>query len=105
MSILYEYDERVCAGLEKAISKPRLARYLRACNHKRELALELYKWNAALSESILFTLQMLEVCLRNTVSSSIQTVFGRNWYKQPRFDTIVSSIAKKNMQKARRTKR
>ncbi|MEH2257742.1 Abi family protein [Nostoc sp.] len=61
-------------------SEPRLATYLKAANHDEQQALELYKLNLRLSESIYPTLCILEITLRNRISGVLVKHYGDTWF-------------------------
>lgn len=57
--------------VERWLSSPRFARYLTAAGGDRQLALDLYEWNAAVSAAILHDLAHLEVGLRNAYDQAL----------------------------------
>ncbi len=61
-------------------SKPRLETYLKAANDDQEEALKLYKLNLSLSEALYPTLCILEIALRNRISSVLVTHYGETWF-------------------------
>jgi hypothetical protein len=61
-------------------SEPRLATYLKAANHDKQQALELYQLNLRLSESIYPTLCILEITLRNRISGVLVKHYGDTWF-------------------------
>src|SRR5207253_1732778 len=48
-----------------------------------ELALKLYCWNIALSESLYGPVQSLEVVVRNALHERLTAAFGPTWYDSP----------------------
>jgi hypothetical protein len=64
------------AALERALSAPRLSRYLRDSGEIVDAALSLYERNARLAEAFLRPLHALEVCLRNSMNDRLTVAFG-----------------------------
>lgn len=104
MSTPYSYTVDACQSLEQSISPPRLARYLAASDQDKKAALELYRWNSELSQSMTFALHMVEVCLRNAIAESIQAAFGSEWYTQARFKINLGDYWAGRLEKAIETK-
>lgn len=74
--------------LEKAFSAPRLGRYLHAFGNNKERAQQGYIYNLQLSESLLSTLSVLEIALRNAMSGQMAKLYGRaDWYEAILTDT------------------
>lgn len=69
------YDD-LCA----IFSKSRLATYLKAANQDKQQALDLYKLNLRLSEALYPLLCLLEITLRNRISSVLVRHYGNNWF-------------------------
>jgi hypothetical protein len=72
-------DEQIINALCKTISEPRLARYLDMGNGDKISAIKLYHWNALLSQSLYFPLQMWEVSLRNKLNYFLIWKFNKAW--------------------------
>lgn len=68
-------------GLEQALSLERFGTYLEWAEQNRDLALQLYALNTAVSESLYTPLQMLEVALRNRVHSVLSARIAPDWYR------------------------
>lgn len=66
-------------ALQRALSMPRLGRYMRDSNQLLDAALALYERNQRLSEAFHRPLQSLEVCLRNYLNEQLVARFGTNW--------------------------
>ena len=96
----YSYTPVQIASLKKTISPARLSTYQIASGGNTVDALRLYHWNMALGQSLHIPIQSLEVSLRNTISSTINSLFGQNWYVQARFKTILTSWAKSTLNDA-----
>lgn len=96
----YPYTPVQIASLKKTISPARLSTYQRESGGNTVSALRLYHWNMALGQSLYIPIQSLEVSLRNRISSVINDLFGQDWYIQARFETILSSWAKKTLNEA-----
>ncbi|MEH2384579.1 MAG: Abi family protein [Nostoc sp.] len=67
--------------IRAVFSESRLATYLKAANQDEQKALELYKLNLMLSESIYPTLCILEITLRNRISGVLVKHYGDNWFE------------------------
>jgi hypothetical protein len=65
--------------LSQTISTPRLTKYLAARQGDVASALDLYGENTALSEAFYTSLQSLEICLRNSLDRTMQSVYGEQW--------------------------
>lgn len=75
-------------GLEQAFSEPRLGRYLKAFSNDKGRAHQGYIYNLQLSESLLVTLSVLEITLRNAMSRQMAKLYGQaNWYDAILTDT------------------
>ncbi len=74
----------VIAALEASWSPERMATYIRAAQGDRERAIQLYTWNTAASAAFYGPLQGLEVVLRNAMHRSLSSVYGADWYNNPR---------------------
>lgn len=61
-------------------SESRLATYLKAANQDKQQALNLYKLNLRLSEALYPLLCLLEITLRNRISSVLIRHYGNNWF-------------------------
>lgn len=61
-------------------SESRLATYLKAANQDKQQALDLYKLNLRLSEALYPLLCLLEITLRNRISSVLIRYYGNNWF-------------------------
>lgn len=66
-------------AIERSLSKARLEKYLFDAGTDLDIALTLYERNARLSEAFYWTLQSVEVCLRNHVSEALRLSFGNEW--------------------------
>lgn len=75
---------KIYSDLEKAVSTPRLSRYLTACGQKKGKALTLYRLNIELSQEVFGVLSIFEVALRNALDQHYGTQFlaitgNREW--------------------------
>lgn len=61
---------------EKAISKPRLARYLAACLGNKNKAMTLYRANIRLAHALFSVLNVFEVTLRNEIDNLYKPSFA-----------------------------
>ena len=69
------------AALLRALSAPRLGRYLADSGDILDAAISLYERNARISEAFHLPLQGLEVCLRNHINEQLAGKYGSNWYR------------------------
>jgi len=71
--------------VERWLSTPRFAVYVRTCNGDRTRAIMLYQWNAATSQAFGGDLGHLEVALRNAYDTAITTRWGdsQHWLLDP----------------------
>lgn len=96
----FNYDEETINALEATLSVERLSSYLRQSKGNKELALKLYLWNVALSESLYGPLQILEVTMRNSINRELTSKYGDEWYKnqkpalfqEQQHDRIINAI-------------
>ncbi len=93
----YSYTPAKIASLEKAISPARLSTYQIASGGSTADAICLYYWNIALGQSLHLPIQSVEVSLRNTISDSIESLFGQRWYSAIKFELILTPWAKKTL--------
>lgn len=68
-------------SLCSVFSQKRLETYLNAANQDKEQALDLYKLNLRLSEALYPLLSILEITLRNRISSVLVQHFGESWFE------------------------
>lgn len=74
------FEDKVFIGtLRATLSEARFDRYVQASNGDPVRALQLYHWNAKLSQSLYFPLQMWEVALRNKLNSFLCWKFNASW--------------------------
>lgn len=64
---------------KNSISLPRFLTYKNIANGDELRAIELYQWNARLSQSLYIYLQGWEVCLRNKLNSFLVWKHNSNW--------------------------
>lgn len=90
--------------LERALSAPRLGRYMADSGGLLDAALSLYERNARMSEAFYRPLQSLEVCLRNRLHERLTTQYGTNWFKNggPQFHASDEDRLKEAMASLRR---
>lgn len=68
------------AAIERALSTPRLGRYMLDSGGILDAALSLYERNARMAEAFYRPLQALEVCLRNNLSRELTASYGAGWF-------------------------
>ena len=66
---------------QSAFSVPRLDRYSRACLGDNLKAIEAYKSNVRLSQSVFGTLSIFEIALRNQIDAHYKGKFGNDWLR------------------------
>ncbi|GGZ32186.1 hypothetical protein [Asticcacaulis endophyticus] len=80
------YTRALLAALDRSLSPERLAPYLGVAAQDRKHALHLYLWNARLSKSFLYPLNMAEVAIRNAMYNAISNEYADpNWLLNPPF--------------------
>ena len=62
---------------------------MRAAGHDQQRALDLYGWNIQISEAFFPVLSAAEVCLRNTISTQLLSLYGPRWWENPHFLTQI----------------
>lgn len=73
-------------AIEAALSHERFSRYVAATGiRNRQLALQMYSWNAKLCSSLTTPLQVLEVTIRNGVVAALERAYGGNWISSRSF--------------------
>src|SRR5882672_7060199 len=96
----FSYVNEVLDSLSKALSLERLHPYLLLSDNDRLLAIKLYEWNTALSESFYGLLQGLEIALRNAMHRVLSEAYGRSdWYEvcplQPEHNDAIGKAKKR----------
>lgn len=71
-------------ALEVSLSPERMATYIAVAGGDREKAMRLYAWNTAVSAAFYGPLQYLEVTARNAMHEQLSTVYGPDWYDNPK---------------------
>lgn len=89
-------DAILIRTLESIVSTGRLQRYKNASSSDLETA-TLYLWNIELSQTLLPSIAVLEVTLRNAVHETLRREFGDYWFQQvlhpERYKTVSAVIA------------
>lgn len=78
-----EWDVKIL--VTRIISQERLTKYLIAAGYDNQRALDLYGWNIQISEAFFPVLSASEVCLRNTISARLLTLYGPTWWEDATF--------------------
>lgn len=90
----FSYSAEALVDLNRTISLPRLAPYLKEAAGDEVMALKMYLWNARLAKSFLYPLQMTEVCIRNSMHAAFaQQYRTRGWIFSPAFPLTQQSRA------------
>jgi hypothetical protein len=84
-------ERGVKALVSNIISQERLTKYLIAAGFNNERALALYGWNIQVSEAFFPVLSASEVCLRNTISARLLTLYGPRWWEDTAFLAQIQS--------------
>ena len=69
--------------LEASFSPEHMGTYLEAAQGDRTKALQLYRWNTAVSAALYAPLQGLELALRHAMHRELAARYGNNWYDNP----------------------
>lgn len=77
---MYSFDPVRLGNIEKAISAPRLSRYVVMAGGDLEKAIQLHSWNTKLGSSLHLPLQLFELLFRNTLDATLAARFGNDWY-------------------------
>jgi hypothetical protein len=74
--------------IRDVLSRPRFAPYLRRSGDDVTLAIELYRWNIAVSAAFFAPIHWLELALRNSLHQRLTAAFGRDdwWTSAPLAD-------------------
>lgn len=89
MPIVVSHFRGNLQAIEATLSRPRFATYLTAKNGDYTEAMDLYEWNAKVSNALFFPMHVCEVAIRNAASEAIGSVFGANWpYSQSFLQTL-----------------
>ena len=75
-----ELSPQQIAALDRLITPPRMSTYRSAAAGDTRLARELYLWDRAVSVGFLADLAILEVALRNSMSTQLERKWGAEWY-------------------------
>ena len=76
-------DEPDTARLAAALAPERLAPYRRATGGDLNEAVRLYEWNLAVSDALYEALGILEVVLRNALSTQLAVPLGPRSHRAP----------------------
>lgn len=107
MSTLDHGKEGQIADIRHILSPARLSTYEKAVRKHLNgpeatpgAALELYKWNAAISGAFLFPMQVCEVATRNAVSDVLTRILGPNWPWSGSFERSLKTKRREELQNA-----
>jgi hypothetical protein len=79
MQAIFLNNEQAVNAFRATISEARFARYLKEAAGNAVHAIELYHWNALLSQSMYLPLQMWEVSLRNKLNQFLIFKYNAKW--------------------------
>jgi hypothetical protein len=72
-------------AINATVSTPRMSRYATIIGTDKRLALRLHTWNAAVAASLLPTLQLAEVAIRNFALQRVKAFYNNpRWYECPK---------------------
>jgi len=66
---------------EQVMSRPRMQRYLDACNGNSRKAMTLYRLNLKLSQECFTVISCFEVSIRNAIDNHYKVIYGNDWLK------------------------
>lgn len=84
------------------LTKPRLSKYLKASKNNCQQALRLYVLNTSVSAAFLADLHYVEVALRNKFDRELAALYGREWFKDAGFLSLVDPYTQGLFEKARK---
>lgn len=64
---------------QRLFSAARMCKYIHACKSNEQLAVELYSYNAQLSQAFFGVISLFEVVLRNAINEHYLKTLGENW--------------------------
>jgi hypothetical protein len=64
---------------KQLFSEARMQKYLRACGGDEDQAMQLYSYNARLSQAFFGVVSLFEVILRNAINEHYLKTLGENW--------------------------
>jgi len=83
-------------ALVSTLSSGRFDPYMREASFDKDVALDLYRWNNALSSMLFDDIAVVEVALRNSIHEQLVNSFGATWYSRGELfdDTCKSMISR-----------
>lgn len=69
-----------------SLSAARMSNHLAVAGGDIRLALRLHHWNAAVAGSLMPTIHIAEIAIRNFALRRISANFGKHWYRDQRFE-------------------
>lgn len=79
MQLIFGEDQDAAKAFRETISEARFARYLKEGQGDVKSAIQLYHWNALLSQAMYLPLQMWEVSLRNKLNRFLISRYNQKW--------------------------
>lgn len=80
-------------AVKNTLSAARINTYVIAASNDESAALELYAWNAQVSGAFLTPLHICEVVVRNTVSETLESIYGGRWPWSQGFERSLTNPA------------
>lgn len=93
--------DEIVNDIEKALSTPRFKTYLDLANGNNQKAIQIYRWNVAISQSLYPTLHFWEVCLRNKINNFLCWKYNATWPYDPR---LIRNLNKNDNRRLSETK-
>lgn len=97
MQDIFGDDSISVEHMVKSLSIPRLSKYTSATSGNTNAALNLYSWNARLSQALYTYVQAWEVCLRNKINLFLSWKYNPNWPYDQRFIRNLNSSDRKKI--------
>lgn len=72
--------------IRNTLSEARFSKYMTMANDDKRLAMRLHSWNAAVAASLLPTLHVTEVAIRNFALRRLIAKYGKSWYSDYRLE-------------------
>ena len=90
MQYLFSCTPSTFAGIEAALSTPRILKFFPAAGQDKNLALQLYVWDARICEAFYLPTQVAEVAIRNSIHKVLTARYGDEWHTDGRFTSCLS---------------
>lgn len=98
MQDIFGNDNNSKELIKSSLSIPRMGKYLVAADGDLTGALEIYRWNARLSQSLYIYVQTWEVCLRNKMNDFLSWKYSAGWPYDHRFARNLNGSDRRKLQ-------